>query len=112
MTRRSPEVVDGALGFQHHGDSRDASYVWEALDILADEVRALREERDRLHKTACEYDYCCHKGRLCRIHEERTGLGATIARVEACVSSAEQRPETWSFRDFVEWLRAALKGEP
>jgi hypothetical protein len=43
MTRRSPEVVDGALGFQHHGSPRDASYVWEALDILADEVRAQRE---------------------------------------------------------------------
>lgn len=39
-------------------------------------------------------------------------LQATIARIEACVSSAEQRPATWSFRDFVEWLRAALKGEP
>jgi hypothetical protein len=124
MTRRSPEVVDGALGFQHHGSPRDASYVWEALDILADEVRALREE---LAKAGVVDGQPCTCGsgahpRVCKKHpsglkehcdsldlegyrEEFPKLEATLERVEALAIS-------WGYDPYAKALKAALKGDP
>ena len=46
IERPSKERVIGALNYQHSSDSRDASREWEALDVLAAEVHALRVERD------------------------------------------------------------------
>lgn len=77
------------------------------VELAAQEVERLRAELENVRKDlAIQQLYVNDRNYLAH---ENVKLRVAVARVGICVDSAEQRPETWNFRDFVSYIREAAK---